>query len=48
MHPIIMLHYPEIVEGVKMATEAGMDGIDFFIFKKGIQGEYQKVKEVIL
>ncbi len=47
LHPIVMLHDKNIDEVVKIAMDTGIDGIDFFTYRKELKSNVLKISEVI-
>ncbi|MBO3808033.1 MAG: hypothetical protein FGF50_00290 [Candidatus Brockarchaeota archaeon] len=47
LHPIIMLDDPQIEQAVKLATETGLDGIDFFSFREEEKNRISRISEAI-
>ena len=47
LHPIIMLRDPEIGEAVKLGVEAGLDGLDFFVFREDQKDQIPKIVEAL-
>ncbi|MGQ9596485.1 MAG: hypothetical protein ACUVQY_03805 [Thermoproteota archaeon] len=47
LHPIIMLNDPQIEDAVKLATEIGLDGLDFFAFREEDKDRIPKIAEAL-
>ncbi|MCD6563519.1 MAG: hypothetical protein J7K23_06335 [Thermoproteales archaeon] len=47
IHPIVMLHDSSLGDVVQIAYKTGMDGIDFFTFRKELKDNVIKINEVV-
>jgi hypothetical protein len=47
LHPIIMLDDPQIEQAVRLASETGLDGVDFFSFREEEKNMISRISEAI-